>query len=117
MMNPQCEQLGANTIDSTEIGRIVPIYEAIGNISSRVLRRIIHATLQNLSAPPPDAPPASLLARYDFPCRGDALRFVHFPPSVVPVELLHQFRSAAHRRLLFEAFFLYQLTLALRKKE
>src|SRR5260370_2376492 len=117
MINPHCELLGANTIDSTEIGRIVPIYEAIRNISSRARRRIIHATLQNLSAAPPDALPASLLARYDFPCRGDALRFVHFPPSVVPVELLNQFRSPAHRRLIFEEFFLYQLSLALRKKQ
>ena len=117
MINPQCELLGANTTDSTEMGRIVPIYEAIGNISSRVLRRIIYATLQNLSAAPRDALPASLLARYDFPARADALRFVHFPPSDVPLELLNQFRSAAHRRLIFEELFLYQLSLALRKKE
>src|SRR4029077_6444333 len=100
MINPQCELLGATTADSTEMGRIVPIYEAIGNISSRVLRRIIYGTLQNLSAAPPDALPASLLARYDFPRRGDALRFVHFPSSDVPVELLNQFDSPAHRRLI-----------------
>lgn len=117
MINPQCELLGANTTDSTEIGRIVPIYEAIGNISSRVLRRIIYTALQNLSAAPHDALPASLLARYDFPSRADALRFVHFPPSDVPLDFLNEFRSAAHRRLIFEELFLYQLSLALHKKE
>jgi ATP-dependent DNA helicase RecG len=117
MINPQCELLGADAADSTEMGRIVPIYEAIGNISSRVMRRIIYGALQNLSAVPLDALPASLLRRYDFPSRGDAFRFVHFPPADVPVELLNQFCSAAHRRLIFEEFFLYQLSLALRRKE
>lgn len=117
MINPQCELIGVDTADSTEMGRIVPIYEAIGNISSRVLRRIVYGTLQNLSAAPADALPASLLSRFEFPSRGDALRFVHFPPSNVPLELLNQFRSAAHRRLIFEELFLYQLSLALRKKE
>ncbi len=117
MINPQYELLGADAADSTEMGRIVPIYEAIDNLSSRVLRRIIYGALQNLFAAPLDALPASLLARYDFPARGDALRFVHFPPSEVPLELLNQFRSPAHRRLIFEELFLYQLSLALRRKE
>jgi ATP-dependent DNA helicase RecG len=117
MINPQCELLGADTTDSTEMGRIVPIYEAIGNVSSRVLRRIIYGALQNLSAVPLDALPASLLARYGFPSRADALRFVHFPPADVPLEPLNQFCSPAHRRLIFEELFLYQLSLALRRKE
>src|SRR5438445_7413303 len=117
MINPQCELLGADAADSTEMGRIVPIFESIEKLSSRVSRRIIYAALQNLSAAPLDALPASLLARYDFPARGDALRFVHFPPSDVPLELLNQFRSPAHRRLIFEELFLYQLSLALRRKE
>src|SRR3989475_1443119 len=117
MINPQYELLGADAADSTEMGRIVPIYEAIDNLSSRVLRRIIYGALQNLFAAPLDALPASLLARYDFPARGDALRFVHFPPSDVPLELLNEFRSPAHRRLIFEELFLYQLSLALRRKE
>jgi ATP-dependent DNA helicase RecG len=117
MINPQCEAVGADATDSTEMGRIVPIYEAISNISSRVLRRIIYGALQNLSSAPADSLPASLLARYEFPSRGDALRFVHFPPSDVSVELLNQFSSPAHRRLIFEELFLYQLSLALRRKE
>ena len=37
--------LGAGEADSTEVGRIVPIYEAIGGISSRMMRRIIYQAL------------------------------------------------------------------------
>jgi ATP-dependent DNA helicase RecG len=117
MINPQCEAVGTDTADSTEMGRIVPIYEAIGNLSSRVLRRIIYAALQSLSTVPPDTLPSSLIARYGFPSRGDAIRFVHFPPSDVPVDSLNEFLSPSHRRLIFEEFFFYQLSLALRRKE
>ena len=50
MVNPQIE-LGrrhdeGGAADSTEVGRIVPIYEAIGAISSRMLRRIIYSVLE-----------------------------------------------------------------------
>src|SRR5215475_6874043 len=35
MVNPQIEVLGAGDVDSTEMGRIVPIYEAVGTFGSR----------------------------------------------------------------------------------
>ena len=38
MINPQYEFVGDESADSTEVGRIVPIYEAIGNLGSRTLR-------------------------------------------------------------------------------
>jgi ATP-dependent DNA helicase RecG len=117
MINPQYEILGTGPADSTEVGRIVPIYEAIGTISSRMLRRIVHAALENLAAPPLDPLPVDLLSRYGFPSRRDALCFVHFPPPDVPIDRLNGFRSPAHLRLIFEEFFFYQLSLALRRQE
>jgi ATP-dependent DNA helicase RecG len=116
MINPQHELLDATTADSTEVGRIVPIYEAIGGISSRMIRRMIHAALSGLAAPASDPLPAELLARYGFPTRSDALRFAHFPPPDVPIETLNAFRSPAHQRFIFEEFFFYQLSLALRRQ-
>jgi ATP-dependent DNA helicase RecG len=116
MINPQVEILGADA-DSTEVGRIVPIYEAIGAVSSRSLRRMIHAALDALAVPPADPLPRALLERHGFPSRADALRFVHFPPQDVPVETLNAFRSPAHRRFIFEEFFFYQLSLALTRHE
>jgi len=116
MINPQYELLGADAADSTEVGRIVPIYEAIGSVSSRVLRRIIHGALEHLP-PGADSLPPELLARYAFPSRRDALRFAHFPPADVPLEVLNGFRSPAHRRLIFEEFFFYEVSLALQRKQ
>jgi ATP-dependent DNA helicase RecG len=117
MVNPQHESLGEDTADSTEVGRIVPIYEAIGGIGSRMIRRMIHAALSSLAAPASEPLPTELLARYGFPTRTDALRFVHFPPPDVPIETLNAFRSPAHQRFIFEEFFFYQLSLALRRQQ
>jgi ATP-dependent DNA helicase RecG len=116
MINPEYELLGSGEADSTEVGRIVPIYEAIGGISSRVMRRIIYQALENFGGRMPDPLPAELLERYKFPSRRDAIHFVHFPPQTESVEALNSFRSQAHQRLIFEEFFFYQLSVAIRKK-
>jgi ATP-dependent DNA helicase RecG len=116
MINPEFELLGAGEADSTEVGRIVPIYEAIGGISSRMMRRIIYTALEKCSGDMPDPLPAEVLARYKFPVRREAIRFVHFPPQTESVEALNSFRSQAHQRLIFEEFFFYQLSVALRRK-
>jgi ATP-dependent DNA helicase RecG len=116
MINPEYELLGAGEADSTEVGRIVPIYEAVGGISSRVMRRIIYQALEKFGGRMPDPLPAELLARYKFPSRRDAIHFVHFPPQTESVEALNSFRSQAHQRLIFEEFFFYQLSVAIRKK-
>ena len=114
MINPQVETIGPG--DSTEVGRIVPIYEAMGAISSRMLRRIVH---QALGALPPDFPdriPADILKRHGYPNRREALMYVHFPPQEENIEKLNSFRSPAHMRLIFEELFFYELSLAMRKR-
>ncbi|MBI3668990.1 MAG: ATP-dependent DNA helicase RecG [Acidobacteria bacterium] len=117
MINPQYELLGDGAADSTEVGRIVPIYEAIGSIGSRTLRRVIYQALGNLPPGLHDPLPAALLERYRFPTRRDALIYVHFPPTTEGVETLNAFRSPAHQRLIFEEFFFYQLSLAMRRQQ
>ena len=116
MINPQVESLGPEPGDSTEVGRIVPIYEAMGAISSRMLRRIVH---QALGALPPDFPdriPVEILKRHGYPSRREALMYVHFPPQEENIEKLNSFRSPAHMRLIFEELFFYELSLAMRKR-
>ena len=116
MINPAYELLGEGDADSTEVGRIVPIYEAIGGISSRTMRRIVYLALEKFAGSLPEPLPAEILARYKFPSRREAIQFVHFPPATESVEALNSFRSPAHLRLIFEEFFFYQLSVALRKK-
>jgi ATP-dependent DNA helicase RecG len=116
MVNPQIEIVHGDEMDSPEVGRIVPIYEAVGTFGSRQIRRAIYATLQNLDDRIPDILPEDLRERLHFPSRRDALIQTHFPPPEESLDALNLFRSLAQRRLIFEEFFLYQLSLALGRK-
>ena len=117
MINPEFELLAGNAEDSTEVGRIVPIYEAMGRISSRMLRRVIHAALGQLAPAVPDALPEAIRGRYGFPPRRAAIEETHFPPPAANLESLNAFRTAAQKRLVFEELFYYQLGLAARRHE
>jgi ATP-dependent DNA helicase RecG len=117
MVNPQLEVLNSEEIDSTEMGRIVPVYEAVGTFGTRQIRRAVYAALQNLGPQIPDPLPAELLTRLCYPSRREALIAAHFPPHEESLEALNLFRSPAQQRLIFEEFFLYQLSLALKRKE
>jgi ATP-dependent DNA helicase RecG len=118
MVNPEFELVGgADGIapHSTEVGRVVPIYESMGVLSSRMLRRITYQVLLNFDRNVPDPLPKEIRERYRFPARREALLYAHFPPKDENIELLNSFRSPAQTRLIFEEFFYYQLALALRK--
>jgi ATP-dependent DNA helicase RecG len=116
-INPEFEILDQESLagDSFEMGRIVPVYEAIKGCSSRVLRRIIFGMLQELSKIP-DPLPEDVLARRSLPDRGSAIQEAHFPPASVPMDELTGFRSRAQQRLIFEELFFLEVGLALKRR-
>jgi ATP-dependent DNA helicase RecG len=116
MINPQVELLNSEEMDSTEVGRIVPIYEAIGTFGSKQIRRAMYAAVQLLDPRMPEVLPDSLRARLGYPSRGEAIIHTHFPEPGESLDALNTFRSPAQQRLIFEEFFLYQLSLALDRK-
>jgi ATP-dependent DNA helicase RecG len=116
MVNPQIEVFRGDEMDSTEVGRIVPIYEAIGTFGSRAIRRAMYAAVQLLDPKMPDMLPQELRARLGYPSRRDAIIHTHFPPPGESLDALNAFRSPAQQRLIFEEFFLYQLSLALERR-
>ena len=116
MINPQIELLSSEEMDSTEVGRIVPIYEAIGTFGSKQIRRAMYAAVQLIDHRMPDVLPEALRARLGYPTRAEALIHTHFPEPGESLDALNTFRSPAQQRLIFEEFFLYQLSLALDRK-
>ena len=116
MVNPQIEVLSNEEMDSTEVGRIVPIYEAIGTFGSRQIRRAMYAAVQLIDPRMPDVLPEALRARLGYPSRGEALIHTHFPEPGESLDALNTFRSPAQQRLIFEELFMYQLSLALDRK-
>src|SRR6202158_789908 len=116
MVNPQIEVLSNEEMDSTEVGRIVPIYETIGTLGSRQIRRALLHAVELIDQRMPDILPEGLRARLGYPSRGEALIHTHFPEPGESLDALNTFRSPAQQRLIFEEFFLYQLSLALDRK-
>ncbi len=125
MQNPQYEILkhdedadgGSESDDETmHTGRIVPIYEKTGTLTTKMQRAIVHRALGELPSAIAEPLPADVRARQQLVDRRAALLDVHFPPAGIPIEELNAFRSAAQRRLIFEEFFLFQLGLVLRRR-
>ena len=104
---------------SLEIGRIVPIYEAIGQgrLSSRWFRRVIHAALENLAPDLPDPVPAAVRSHLSLISPREALQKVHWPEPGERIEDLQSSRTPAHVRLIFEELFFVELGLELKRRE
>jgi ATP-dependent DNA helicase RecG len=96
---------------------VVPIYEEIGGITSRQMRRIIAAVLADLTKDVPDPMPDEILRAHGFPDLRVCLEHVHFPAKEDNLEQFNQRRSPFHRRLIFEEFFLLELVYALRRAQ
>src|SRR3984957_16154657 len=105
--------------ESLEIGRIVPIYEAMGQgrLTSRWFRRAIHTVLQNLPSDVPDAIPAAVQRRLSLISPQEALRRVHWPDAGESLDDLQSSRTPAHVRLIFEELFFVELGLELKRRE
>jgi ATP-dependent DNA helicase RecG len=97
-------------------GRIVPIYEKTGTLTTKVQRTLVFQALAQLPPELPEPLPADVRQREHLMDRRRALSEVHFPPEGTSIDELNAFRSEAHRRLIFEEFFFFQLGILLRRR-
>ena len=116
MENPQYEIVSHDGTEAIHTGRVVPIYQRVADLSPRMVRSIQHAIVSGLEDPVPDPLPPSLHEAHGLMPRGAALRAVHFPPELASLEEYQRMSSPAHRRLIFEEFFLLQIALGLRRQ-
>ena len=126
LMQPQIEMLGVSEDDpegllegrleqSVEIGRIVPVYEAIGKLNSRWFRNTMHRVLQELSPEIPDGIPAALREQMQLIGRREAFQQAHFPNAGESFAQLEVRSTPAHRRLIFEELFFLEVGLELKR--
>ena len=124
LQNPQYEVIRTDgdeedtpsDVDALHTGRIVPIYEKTGTLTTKMQRVLVHQALAQLPETLPDPLPEDVRQRQQLIDRRRALADVHFPPEGSNLDALNTFRSDAHRRLIFEEFFLFQLGIVLRKR-
>jgi ATP-dependent DNA helicase RecG len=116
VMHPEFEILTADEESDAalHLGRIVPIHEAAGKITARVMRTLIWRILESLPALD-DPLPASIRARLKLPDFTAAIRELHFPNPGADLRLLNAFRAPAQFRLIMEEFFWLQCGMLIRR--
>jgi ATP-dependent DNA helicase RecG len=119
MLHPEFEILSGDDEDgegALHTGRIVPIYEGVQKLTTRVLRVFTHRVLEAL-APLEDHLPAYLRQSLKLPDLWTAIRQAHFPPPDSDLRLLNAFRTPAQFRLIFEEFFWLECGIALKRSK
>jgi ATP-dependent DNA helicase RecG len=122
LQNPQYEILKSDEPsegddETLHTGRIVPVYEKTGTLTTKMQRALVHHALEQLPPELPDPLPADVRTRQHLIDRRRALVEVHFPPAGTSIEELHRFRAPAQRRVIFEEFFLFQVGMVLRRRK
>ncbi len=118
MVQPEVELLSDDDEEDAILhsGRIVPVYEAAGRISTRVFRKLIDRLLKEDVAPE-DVLPESVRARAALPDLKTAIYEIHSPGEQADVGLLNEFRSPGQRRVIFDEFFWLECGLAIKQSK
>ncbi len=113
------EAVEKKAAESLEIGRIVPIYESIGQgrLTPRWFRRIIRTALDSLTPDLPEAIPAVVRGHLGLISPRAALWNVHWPEPGESLRDLQSARTPAHIRLIFDELFFVELGLELKRRQ
>jgi len=127
MLQPQFEILGEadgtegsdeeKKWNSLEVGRVVPVYEATGKLTSKWFRRVIHGALEQLGPEIPDAIPAAVRERIGLIDRRESFWKAHWPEEGESFSDLQASRTPAHVRLIFEELFFLELGLEMKRRK
>src|SRR5205823_5471979 len=97
--NPEFELLDEDALPgSLDIGRIVPIYEETGGLTSRQWRRIAAGAIADLENPMEDPLPLEIRRTHEFPDIRTCLERIHFPLKEDSIAALNRRDSPYHRR-------------------
>jgi ATP-dependent DNA helicase RecG len=128
IIQPQFELVGDSTengssnadkkaAESLELGRIVPIYEAAGPVTSKWFRKIIRTALDNLTPDLPDPIPAAVRSHMGLVSPRAAIWNVHWPEPGESFVDLQSSRTPAHIRMIFDELFFVELGLELKRQQ
>jgi ATP-dependent DNA helicase RecG len=118
LANPEFEIIrgeGDEEEGTIHTGRLVPIYEKAGTVTSRMQRTLVHHVLQEMPSEVSDPLPPDVWRSRSLPDRRTAIARTHFPAAGTGLDALNAFATPAQQRLILEEFFLFQAGLLLRK--
>ncbi len=95
--------------------RIVPVYSETEGLHQKYIRKIMYGALENYSRYVSSPIPMEICRKRNLLNIHEALLTVHFPGNDAQMEPLMDGRSEAHRRLIYDEFFFFQLGMAIKK--
>jgi ATP-dependent DNA helicase RecG len=117
MVHPEYEILEEDEAENLlNFKRIVPIYSETEGLHQKYFRKVMNFALENYSRYVASPIPDNICEKRNLLNIHEALLSVHFPGSNESVEQFISSRSEAHRRLIYDEFFFFQLGMAIKKK-
>lgn len=108
MVAPEYEIIEDEEGDNLSVGRIVPIYPLTRGMTQRYLRKVMRAALDKFLPEIPDALPVWLRNKHHLSNIRRSVENIHFPET-------DELRDMAMRRVSFEEFFVFQLSVLRRR--
>ncbi|MBN1473410.1 MAG: ATP-dependent DNA helicase RecG [Syntrophaceae bacterium] len=116
MIHPDYENLDGEEDDNLlNFKRIVPVYSETEGLHQKYIRKIMHGALEQYSRYVASPIPSHICEKRNLINIHEALLEMHFPNNIGSVDELWDARSAAHRRLIYDEFFFFQLGMAIKK--
>ena len=115
MENPDYEIVGTED-NLIHTSRIVPVYKATEGISQKQLRTLMFHAIDAYSSLVDEYLPDEILERNGLMPLEWSIRETHFPEEYSDIAILNKGMGPAHKRLVFDEFFLLEAGLALQKK-
>jgi len=117
MVHPEYEILEGNEEENfLNFKRIVPIYSETEGLHQKYFRKVMNFALENYSRYVASPIPDNICEKRNLLNIHGALLSVHFPGNSESMEEFISARSSAHRRLIYDEFFFFQLGMAIKKK-
>jgi len=116
MIHPDYEILDEEDEDNLlNFKRIVPIYSETEGLHQKYIRKIMNQALEQYSRYFASPIPADICRKRNLINVHEALLSVHFPEVNESVEKYNAMQTPAHRRLIYDEFFFFQLGMAIKK--
>jgi ATP-dependent DNA helicase RecG len=116
MIHPDYEILDEDDVENLlNFKRIVPVYSETEGLHQKYLRKIMNLALEQYSRYVASPIPADICRKRNLINIHEALLSVHFPEVTESVDEYNAMQTSAHRRLIYDEFFFFQLGMAIKK--
>jgi ATP-dependent DNA helicase RecG len=118
MIHPDYEVLDEeDEVNLLNFKRIVPVYSETEGLHQKYIRKIMNQALEQFSRYIASPIPADICRKRNLLNIHEALLSVHFPEANESIDKYNAMQSEAHRRLIYDEFFFFQLGMAIKKSD